>query len=257
MIGVACAAALALTGCDSITPAPIEYHDPDVARPAPNSVDAPSVAVGLNDAGYDIFHAVAANSDGDVVLSPISIGLAFGMLDLGASGSVADALDTLFQYPVAGDARWSAFNTLQQETVRDPGPQPTPTSTTRHRPARAPDRRDREPPLPGRGLPGGSRVRGGPAEVVRRRHRTLRDPFGPGGRAPPHQRVGQGPDARPHPRPHSGGRHRQIPPTWYSSTRSTSRRRGRLRSFPARPRTARSRDSTARPRRRRSCTTAS
>jgi serpin B len=138
MIGVACAAALALTGCDSITPAPIEYHDPDVARPAPNSVDAPSVAVAVNDAGYDIFHAVAANSDGDVVLSPISIGLAFGMLDLGASGSVADALDSLFRYPVAGDARWSAFNTLQQETVRDPGPTPTPTSTADVAPPRPP-----------------------------------------------------------------------------------------------------------------------
>ena len=115
--------ALALAGCSTAA-----YQDPVVARPAPDSVDAPSVAVGLNDAGYDIYHAVAAKSDGDVVLSPISIGLAFGMLDLGASGSVSDALDGLFRYPVAGDARWSAFNTLQQDTASDPGPQPKPTS---------------------------------------------------------------------------------------------------------------------------------
>jgi len=119
----ACAVALTLAGCDTTS-----YQDPVVARPAPNSLDAATVAVGLNDAGYDVFRAVAAKEDGDVVLSPISIGLAFGMLDLGASGSVADALDGLFRYPVSGDARWSAFNTLQQETVSDPGPQPTPTS---------------------------------------------------------------------------------------------------------------------------------
>lgn len=108
--------AFALAGCSATG-----YQDPVVARPAPNSVDAPSVAVGLNDAGYDIFHAVAAKSDDDVVLSPISIGLAFGMLDLGATGTVSDALDGLFRYPVEDEARWSAFNTLSQETENDPG----------------------------------------------------------------------------------------------------------------------------------------
>jgi serpin B len=117
------AGTLALASCSGAG-----YQDPVVARPAANSVDAPSVAVGLNDAGYDIFHAVAAKSDGDVVLSPISIGLAFGMLDLGASGTVSDALDELFRYPVGGDERWSAFNTLSQETESDPGPATEPTS---------------------------------------------------------------------------------------------------------------------------------
>lgn len=117
------AGALVLAGCSDAG-----YQDPVVARPAANSIDAPSVAVGLNDAGYDIFHAVAAKSDDDVVLSPISIGLAFGMLDLGASGSVSDALDRLFRYPVEDEARWSAFNTLSQRTESDPGSTPTPTS---------------------------------------------------------------------------------------------------------------------------------
>ena len=123
LVPLSLAGTLALAACSGTS-----YQDPVVARPAANSVDAPSVAVGLNDAGYDIFHAVAKKSDGDIVLSPISIGLAFGMLDLGASGTVSDALDKLFRYPVSGDARWAAFNTLEQKTESDPGPQPKPTS---------------------------------------------------------------------------------------------------------------------------------
>jgi serpin B len=127
------AGTLALAACSGTG-----YQDPVVARPAANSIDAPSVAVGLNDAGYDIFHAVAKKSDGDIVLSPISIGLAFGMLDLGASGTVSNALDHLFRYPVVGDARWAAFNTLSQKTESDPGPQPKPTSEFDYVPPAAP-----------------------------------------------------------------------------------------------------------------------
>ena len=123
MVSLVCAGTLALVGCSESG-----YQDPVVARPAADSVDAPSVAIGLNDAGYDVFHAVAARDTGDVVLSPISIGLAFGMLDLGASGTVSDALDGLFRYPVDGKARWAAFNTLSQKTESDPGPAPKPTS---------------------------------------------------------------------------------------------------------------------------------
>jgi serpin B len=133
VVPLSLAGALVLAGCSGSG-----YQDPVVARPAANSADAPSVAIGLNDAGYDIFHAVAAKSQGDVVLSPISIGLAFGMLDLGASGTVSDALDRLFRYPVAGDARWSAFNTLQQGTVSDPGPAVKPTSEYQYVPPAAP-----------------------------------------------------------------------------------------------------------------------
>jgi serpin B len=133
VVPLSLAGALVLAGCSGS-----DYQDPVVARPAANSVDAPSVAIGLNDAGYDIFHAVAGKSQGDVVLSPISIGLAFGMLDLGASGTVSDALDRLFRYPVAGDARWSAFNTLQQATASDPRPAVKPTSTYQYVPPAAP-----------------------------------------------------------------------------------------------------------------------
>ena len=91
--------------------------DPEVPRPAADSESAPALAAGLNAVGYDLFHAEAAASEQDVVLSPLSIGLAFGMLDVGATGETAEALDELFAYPVEGEARWSAFNTLDQRVV--------------------------------------------------------------------------------------------------------------------------------------------
>lgn len=119
---------LALAGCSSAeTTAPVNplgYSDPVVVRPAPDSPDVLALTEGLNDAGYDLFHYLA-EGDGDIVLSPLSIGLAFGMLDLGATGTVADALDDLFGYPVDGDDLWSAFNTLEQGVVSEPDPAST------------------------------------------------------------------------------------------------------------------------------------
>jgi serpin B len=121
----------ALVGCSSGEPDPssspadstnpLGYVDPIVVRPAAGSPDVPALTEGLNDVGYDLFHYLA-DGDGDIVLSPLSIGLAFGMLDLGATGTVAQALDDLFGYPVEGDARYSAFNTLEQGVVSEPGP---------------------------------------------------------------------------------------------------------------------------------------
>ncbi len=131
MVSSSLVTALVLAGCASPggptpTPNPSDplpaYHDPVVVRPAPDSPDVAALASGLNDVGYDLFHAVVAREDGDVVLSPLSIGMAFGMLDLGATDGVAQALDNLFSYPVSGDARWSAFNTLEQSLVSEPGP---------------------------------------------------------------------------------------------------------------------------------------
>jgi serpin B len=108
------AALLAVTACGGGLAA---LSDPDIERPAPDSPDAPALATGINTVGYDLFRSEAADSTQDVVLSPLSIGLAFGMLDAGATGETADALDGLFDYPVEGEARWSAFNTLDQRIV--------------------------------------------------------------------------------------------------------------------------------------------
>lgn len=86
---------------------------------APNG--AAALAAGLDDVGFDVLRAVAATTDGDVVVSPLSIGIAFGMADVGASEPAAGALQELFAYPVAGEERWAAFNTLEQEVSADGG----------------------------------------------------------------------------------------------------------------------------------------
>jgi serpin B len=58
------------------------------------------------------------------VVSPLSIGVAFGMADAGASGATADALTELFGYPVQGEDRWAAFNALEQSVAAEGGDGP-------------------------------------------------------------------------------------------------------------------------------------
>ena len=77
---------------------------------------------GINDVGYELFSVAAGHSRQDVVLSPLSIGLAFGMADAGASHRPARALDELFAYPAKGEQRWGAFNALEQSLSRVDGP---------------------------------------------------------------------------------------------------------------------------------------
>jgi serpin B len=91
--------------------------EPVVDRPSPDSPDVEELVVGLNEVGYDLFQVAAEESAGDVVLSPLSIGVAFGMADAGASGRTAEVLADLFDYPVDGQARWSAFNSLEQSVT--------------------------------------------------------------------------------------------------------------------------------------------
>jgi serpin B len=57
-----------------------------------------------------------------VVVSPLSIGVAFGMADVGASGATAEELAALFALPASGEDRWAAFNTLEQDVSSDEGP---------------------------------------------------------------------------------------------------------------------------------------
>jgi serpin B len=87
---------------------------PDVDRAAAVSPHAAELADGINGFGYRLFVAAGEGSDADLVLSPLSIGLAFGMVDLGATGATATSIEELFAYPVGGEDRWSAFNTLER-----------------------------------------------------------------------------------------------------------------------------------------------
>jgi serpin B len=96
--------------------------DPVVERPTPDSAHLEDLVVGLNDVGYQVFRAASQDSEDDLVLSPLSIGVAFGMADAGATGATADALAGLFGYPVAGEERWAVFNALEQSVTDDAGP---------------------------------------------------------------------------------------------------------------------------------------
>lgn len=116
------AAAVTLAACNSPSS---QREDPMISRPAANASAASDLALSLNDAGFRMFRASLADGENTAV-SPLSIGLAFGMLDAGASGPVADALDGLFSYPAAGDARLGAFNSLSQLASSDPSALPKP-----------------------------------------------------------------------------------------------------------------------------------
>ncbi len=82
-------------------------------RPDSESDLVPELTRAIDQAGYEIFHATAGDSDNTVV-APASIGLAFGMADAGATGSVAEALDRAFGFPGEGESRLAAFNTYEQ-----------------------------------------------------------------------------------------------------------------------------------------------
>lgn len=96
--------------------------DPVVERPTPDSAHVEELVTGLNDVGYQIFGAASQDSADDLVISPLSIGVAFGMADAGASGATVDALADLFGYPVQGEDRWAAFNSLEQSVSTEGGP---------------------------------------------------------------------------------------------------------------------------------------
>jgi serpin B len=115
-IGFAVLASVGLvaTACGGIGGVGSAFSLPDVERAAAVSPHAAELADGINGFGYRLFVAAGEGSDADLVLSPLSIGLAFGMVDLGATGATATSLEELFAYPVGGEDRWSAFNTLER-----------------------------------------------------------------------------------------------------------------------------------------------
>jgi serpin B len=96
---------------------PSELASLAIERPPPDSPDVDVLVAGINELGYRLFQAAVENTDEAVVLSSLSIGLALGMADVGASGSTADALDELFGFQVDGEPRWAAFNTLEQSVA--------------------------------------------------------------------------------------------------------------------------------------------
>ncbi|WP_062300223.1 serpin family protein [Demequina maris] len=98
---------------------PVPDPAPTFDRPAPTPSAAVPLAASLNETGLGIFRAAAG--DENLALSPVSIGIAFGMVDAGATGPVDAALDELFAYPAEDEALLSAFNSLGLAVASEPG----------------------------------------------------------------------------------------------------------------------------------------
>ncbi|MGH3045630.1 MAG: serpin family protein [Gaiellaceae bacterium] len=82
--------------------------------PAEPVGDAP-LAAGLNDFGLDYYGVLASRAPAEnLVFSPLSIGMAFGMADAGARGETAAQIEEVFHLPASGDELHSAFNALDQ-----------------------------------------------------------------------------------------------------------------------------------------------
>jgi hypothetical protein len=92
----------------------VAQADPVVDRPEPSSPHLDELVHDINAVGYDVYGIAAESEGADVVLSPLSIGIAFGMADVGATGEPAAALADLFAFPGEGEERWAAFNALEQ-----------------------------------------------------------------------------------------------------------------------------------------------
>lgn len=124
LLAIALVSVLVVTSCgddeavvDSTATDIEPVADPDGDRPPADPTHLDELVAGLNGAGYELFLAAAAGSDEDAVVSPLSIGLAFGMADVGATGDTAAALADLFGLPASGDERWAAFNALDLEVT--------------------------------------------------------------------------------------------------------------------------------------------
>ncbi len=110
------AAALLAAGCGAADPeAEPELLGADVPRAPAEPIDTRSLSEGLNRFGLD-FHRLLADRapDENVVFSPLSIGIAFGMADAGARGETAAQIEGVFHLPASGAELHAAFNALDQ-----------------------------------------------------------------------------------------------------------------------------------------------
>src|SRR5918996_453602 len=87
----------------------------DVPRAPAEQVGNASLAAGLNRFGFEFHRLLTARSPGEnVVFSPLSIGMAFGMADAGARGETAGQIEDVFHLPGSGEELHAAFNALDR-----------------------------------------------------------------------------------------------------------------------------------------------
>lgn len=114
---VAGIAASVVAGCGS-QPAERAKGDvigSDVPRADPGRVETRELVAGLNGFGLDYLRLLSEDSpDENVVFSPLSIGMAFGMAEAGARGETAAQIADVFGFPSTGKELHQAFNALDQ-----------------------------------------------------------------------------------------------------------------------------------------------
>jgi serpin B len=87
----------------------------DIDRAPAGAVDTTAVVSGLNQFGFDYFALLSERASGEnVVFSPLSIGIAFGMAEAGARGETAAQIERVFHFPSSDKTLHAAFNALDQ-----------------------------------------------------------------------------------------------------------------------------------------------
>jgi serine protease inhibitor len=116
LVMLACASLLAATACGNSTSATsetsayLEAHDVARARPA-SILSYGDLAEGNQQLGYELARTLPT-SDGNLVLSPASLSIAFAMLREGAVGRTAAEIDRVLHLPAN---RSAAYNGLLQD----------------------------------------------------------------------------------------------------------------------------------------------
>jgi serpin B len=101
----------------------------------PSKAPTGAVVDGMAQFGYDLYRQIAVPGK-NVVLSPLSLATAWGMLRAGAAGETAAQLDRVFGFPHQGTHE--ALNVLTRRLVTIDGPPPTASASASAGPATKP-----------------------------------------------------------------------------------------------------------------------
>lgn len=102
-------------GTDSERAPTGEVIGTEIERSPAVPVDTPALVEGLNEFGFDYEALLTERSpDENLVFSPLSIAIAFGMADAGARGETAAQIEEVFHLPASGPELHAAFNALDQ-----------------------------------------------------------------------------------------------------------------------------------------------
>ena len=91
----------------------------DAPKAAAGEVQTGELVAGLNEFGLDFLRLLTEGSpDENVVFSPLSIGMAFGMAEAGARGETADQIAEVFGFPSSAKGLHRAFGAARPEALR-------------------------------------------------------------------------------------------------------------------------------------------